>query len=62
MLRTKINGDSGVIRGFVSEKFSRLDNNTMIDSLEEILKKKKGSYRIQDFSWMKKSSSEISLF
>jgi len=49
MLRTKINGDSGVIRGFVSEKFSRLDNNTMIDSLEEILKKKKGSYRIQDF-------------
>lgn len=48
-LRAKVHGDSGLIRGAVSDKYSVLDNDTVGDTLMKILKGQEESYKIEMF-------------
>jgi len=49
MLRSRVRGNIGMIRGIVSEKFSKLDNDMMIDALDKILSGNEERFRIQSF-------------
>ncbi len=48
-LRTKISSQHGLIRGVVSDSYSPMDNQTVVDSLVRVLATKEGEYEVNSF-------------
>ena len=48
-LRARIRGEVGVVRGVVSDKYSVLDNDAVIDTLTKILQGRENDYQIETF-------------